>query len=53
MLITLLGGTTIGLGALAVGSGHLPALVVAQTALAVPACWLLARRIRNRPLVVD
>jgi len=53
MLITIMGGATIGLGALAANSGHLPALVVAQIVLGVPGCRLLARRIRNRPLVVS
>ena len=53
MLITIAGGTTIGLGALAARSGHLPALVAAQMALTVPGCRFLARRIRDRPLVVS
>jgi hypothetical protein len=53
MLITIMGGATIGIGAVAASSGHLPALVVAQIALGVPGCRLLARRIRNRPLLVS
>src|SRR5262249_54170692 len=49
---TITGGAPSGLGAVGAGFGRLPAFVVAQIALAVPGCRLIARRIRNRPLVV-